>query len=151
LQALLAEHVPNADVLVMAAAVADFRPKVDLKNFNGKFRRSDQSLHLELEPTPDLLAQVAATKRANQLMVGFALEPRAELIASAIAKLERKRVDLVVGNPLETMDSPTIEATVFSRDGSQLHTAGAIEKPVFALWLLDIIEHAYTTLLPAPT
>src|ERR1041385_4157174 len=57
LQALLREHVPGADVLVMAAAVADYRPKGSANVFGGKFRRKKEDLVLTLEPTPDLLAE----------------------------------------------------------------------------------------------
>ena len=140
LQKLLTEHVPSADVLVMAAAVADYRPKVDPMFFGGKFRRKDENLHLELEPTPDLLAQVATDRRPDQLMVGFALEPRDELLASARAKLERKKIDLVVGNPLETMDAESIEAVVLDSRGTQTTTPGRMSKTAFAPWLLDLIE-----------
>jgi phosphopantothenoylcysteine decarboxylase/phosphopantothenate--cysteine ligase len=140
LQALLDQTVNGADVLVMAAAVADYRPKVDPAFFGGKFRRKDQVLTLQLEPTPDLLAGVAARRRPDQLMVGFALEPRDELLASARAKLERKKIDLVVGNPLETMDGETIDAVVLGKDGTEARTGGAIDKGAFAGWLLDLIE-----------
>lgn len=140
LDALLDTEAGRCDVLVMAAAVADYRPKVDPAFFGGKFRRKNEVLTLELEPTPDLLAKVAARRRPEQLMVGFALEPRAELMASARAKLERKRVDLVVGNPLETMDGETIDAIVLGKDGSEQRTGGAISKSAFATWLLDVIE-----------
>ncbi|MCX5691285.1 MAG: phosphopantothenoylcysteine decarboxylase, partial [Planctomycetota bacterium] len=73
LRVLLATHVPRADVLIMAAAVADYRPKIDPAMVNAKFRRVNQPLHIELEPTPDLLAGVAAARRPDQYMVGFAL------------------------------------------------------------------------------
>lgn len=140
LQGLLATEVTRSDVLVMAAAVADYRPKVDPAFFGGKFRRKNENLTLELEPTPDLLAQVAANRRPEQLMVGFALEPREELMESAWAKLERKKVDMVVGNPLETMDGETIEAIVLAKDGSETRTAGAVGKVEFARWLMGLIE-----------
>jgi len=140
LQSLLREHAPKADVLVMAAAVADYRPRPNSMLSEGKFRRTNMPLSLELEPTPDLLAEVAANRRPEQMMVGFALEPRAELLASAKAKLERKKIDLVVGNPLETMDSDTIEAVVLGRDGSETRTPGLMTKTAFAPWLLSIIE-----------
>lgn len=143
LQALLKEEVPTAAVLVMAAAVADYRPKVDPRLFNGKFRRTSGPLTLELEPTPDLLAEVAGTRRPDQLMVGFALEPREELEASAQAKLTRKKIDLVVGNPLQTMDSAEIEAMVLGADGSRADTPGKISKTAFAAWLMDIIDATY--------
>lgn len=140
LQGLLRKHVPEASVLVMAAAVADYRPKVDPAFFGGKFRRKSEKLVLELEPTPDLLAEVAATRRPEQLMVGFALEPREELEASARAKLERKKVDMVVGNPLETMDSETVEAMVLYKDGHIERPEGVMPKAAFAPWLLHRIE-----------
>ncbi|MCC6969099.1 MAG: phosphopantothenoylcysteine decarboxylase [Phycisphaerales bacterium] len=140
LRSLLSRHAPDADALIMAAAVADYRPKVDPAFLGGKFRRQNQKLTLELEPTPDLLAEVGASRRPDQLLVGFALEPRDEMIASARAKLERKRIDLVVANPLETMDSPTIEAILLSRDGSEARTDGSISKRAFASWLMDNIE-----------
>jgi len=140
LQGLLRVHVPQADVLVMAAAVADYRPKVDPSFFGGKFRRTSENLTLELEPTPDLLAEVARTRRTDQYMVGFALEPRNELLESARNKLVRKKVDMVVGNPLETMDSPTVEAIVLTTDGSLTQTPHTMTKPDFALWLLALIE-----------
>ncbi len=124
----------------MAAAVADYRPRPQAILSEGKFRRSNAPLTLELEPTPDLLAEVAASRRADQLMVGFALEPRAELLESARAKLHRKKIDLVVGNPLETMDSETIEATVLDRSGGETRTPGLMSKADFAPWLLSIIE-----------
>ena len=140
LQGLLATETKGCDCLVMAAAVADYRPKVDPAFFGGKFRRKSENLMLELEPTPDLLAQVASARRPEQLMVGFALEPREELLASAKAKLERKKVDMVVANPLETMDGDTIEAIVLSKDGSEARTAGAMGKVEFAGWLMHLIE-----------
>lgn len=140
LRALLRSHAPRADVLVMAAAVADFRPKVDPAQFTGKFRRTDQPMTLTLEPTPDLLAEVAANRRPGQTLIGFALEPREDLLASAAAKLQRKRIDMVVANPLETMDSEQIEAIVLHADQTEDRTPGRMPKGEFAPWLMDIIE-----------
>jgi phosphopantothenoylcysteine decarboxylase / phosphopantothenate---cysteine ligase len=140
LESLLAHETEGCEVLVMAAAVADYRPTVDPSFFGGKFRRKNEKLTLELEPTPDLLAQVAARRRPDQLMVGFALEPREELLASARQKLERKKIDMVVGNPLETMDGQTIEAIVLDRNGTESRTPGAIDKIDFARWLMNLIE-----------
>lgn len=156
LRTLLREEVPQADILVMAAAVADYRPKVDPQFFGGKFRRKNENLTLELEPTPDLLAEVAKSRRPNQLMVGFALEPREDLLASAHAKLERKKIDMVVANPLETMDSDTIEAIVLSKVPPQnrhghaaqesqvqeTRTPGLLTKPQAAAWIMDQIQRA---------
>lgn len=144
LRGLLATHVSAADVLVMAAAVADYRPKVDPAFQGGKFRRTGQKMVLELEPTPDLLAEVSRTRRTGpvdgQLMVGFALEPRDELLQSAKDKLARKGVDMVVANPLETMDSSEIEGLIVSRDGETRPTSGVrMSKVAFAAWLVERI------------
>lgn len=140
LQALLRAHLTEADILIMAAAVADYRPKPNPAMAGGKFRRSNSPLTLELEPTPDLLAEAAAHRRPDQLLVGFALEPRDELLSSAADKLTRKKVDLVVANPLETMDAPTVEATLLAADGARLDAPGPMPKSDFARWLLDHIE-----------
>ena len=123
----------------MAAAVADYRPKPNPLMSGGKFRRTDKPLTLELEPTPDLLSEVAASRRQDQLFVGFALEPRADLLESAQRKLTKKKVDIVVANPLETMDADTVEATLLFRDGRRLETSGKLSKQAFAGWLLDVI------------
>lgn len=136
---LLAARQPACDVLVMAAAVADYRP-VMRHGADTKLRRTSEKLVLELEPTPDLLAGCAARRRAGQLLVGFALEPAAEMLSSAHAKLERKGVDLIVANPLETMDSPRIDAVVIGRGGFERATRGPIDKAAFGPWLLDVIE-----------
>lgn len=150
LQDLLRAHAPWADVLVMAAAVADYRPRVSPEDLTGKRRRVAGGMTIELESTPDLLAGVASSRRPGQLLVGFALEPRAEMLASARAKLVRKNVDLVVANPLETMDAPSIEATLVAREGSPLSpdraTPGPIPKSQFAPWLLENLQEAFRAL-----
>jgi phosphopantothenoylcysteine decarboxylase/phosphopantothenate--cysteine ligase len=143
LQARLDEHLPEATVLVMAAAVADYRPVLDEVDLKGKRRRTKDGMVLKLESTPDLLARCSSRARPDQLLIGFALEPEAELIESARAKLVRKNIDLIVANPLETMDSSTIRATVLGNPqrgmGVEFCTDGRITKGEFAGWLLDRI------------
>lgn len=125
----------------MAAAVADYRPKISPEaaaKADGKLRRDAAGLTLHLEPTPDLLAEVARARQAGQTLVGFALEPRSRMLESARAKLNRKKVDMIVANPLETMDGDTIEATVVTHDGA-FQTKGAVSKGAFADWLLGLL------------
>ncbi len=148
LQALLHDHLPWCTVLVMAAAVADYRPRLNAAAATGKLRRTDQTLTIELDPTPDLLAACVAKRRPDQVIVGFALDPRETLLDSARAKLARKGVNLIVANPLEAMDSPVIQATVLAADGSEYATDGTIDKGAFADWLLAIIERHVPTLTP---
>ncbi len=142
LRRLLEEHFAICDVLIMAAAVADFRPASSPGSDpeGTKWRRSAGRITLDLEATPDLLAQCVARRRADQTLVGFALEPRERLVESAQEKLRRKGADLVVANPLSTMDSGMIDALLLSEDGPPQHTGGAITKESFAAWLLDRVE-----------
>lgn len=146
LEAMLGEEFPigpagAVDVLVMAAAVADYRPVVPPGQIAaGKLRRTGGPLSLTLEPTPDLLAGCSLRRQPGQVLVGFALEPRESLLESARSKLTRKGLDLIVANPLETMDGPTIEATLIGADGSQRGTPGGFSKERFAPWLLEAIE-----------
>ncbi len=153
LQRLLAEHVSACDVLVMAAAVADYTvqlpPRTGLLPPAGatKIRRGKEPITLTLVPTPDLLAGVAAAKRPDQLFVGFALEPEDRLLDSAREKRRRKGVDLIVANPLETMDAPTIRATLVSASAEiPLPPDGRpVPKEVFAELLLDVIDRHSAT------
>lgn len=151
LRGLLNRTLPDCDILVMAAAVADYTP--DQPDPGRKIRRSEnEPLTLSLRPTPDLLAECAGLARADQLLVGFALEPADGLVASARAKLARKGADLFVANPLETMESPDIEATLITSPAlADLATPNPIRqsKPEFAAWLLPILRSAWLTKLGA--
>ncbi len=141
LSVLLDAHAASADVLIMAAAVADYTPVPLAAISGGKFRRLDhgERVLLELVPTEDLLARVARTRRDNQLLVGFALEPREQMIASAHAKLVRKRVDLVVANPLESMDASEIEAVIVRAEGEVRPPELLMTKEAFAGWFMAFL------------
>ena len=138
LKQLLEAHFPDCDVLVMAAAVADYRME---RASEGKIKREsgggrDAELTLRLQPTPDLVAAVASTKRAEQKVVAFALEEPAELESRAVAKMKRKGVDAVVANPLVTMDGGHITPLWLVADGGRAEP-GRMTKPQFAAWLVD--------------
>jgi phosphopantothenoylcysteine decarboxylase/phosphopantothenate--cysteine ligase len=83
-----------ADVLIMAAAVADFRPK---RSVATKLSKDDGVPELVLEPTPDILAGLAARRRPGQVLVGFAAETH-DVLERGARKLARKGVDLLVVN-----------------------------------------------------
>lgn len=140
LERLLDQHFVDCDVLVMAAAVADYRPT---QVVNGKLPRDpDKPLTIELAPTPDLTAQLARRKRCDQTIIAFALEQSERLEERAREKMNRKQVNAIVANPLGAMESDRIE-------GVWLSTAGACEKPGemskldFAHWLIKriVAEH----------
>jgi phosphopantothenoylcysteine decarboxylase/phosphopantothenate--cysteine ligase len=141
LAGLLDEHFTGCDVLIMAAAVADYRPRVVSQC---KLPRTGQNVMLELEPTPDLVAACAARKRADQHIVGFALEEPAGLETRAREKLARKGLDAIVANPLETMGAGEIRARLYTADGQVVQPpgGGARDKSAFGRWLIAWIEKA---------
>jgi phosphopantothenoylcysteine decarboxylase/phosphopantothenate--cysteine ligase len=94
MQRAMTDAAASHDVIVMSAAVADFRPKVAA---DGKLKKRDGIPEIVLEPTPDILAGLGAAKRAGQVLVGFAAETD-DLLANAAEKLRSKRLDLVVAN-----------------------------------------------------
>ena len=143
LQSLLRLNWPQHDVLFMAAAVADYRAKAggtDPAQPALKIPRRDQPLTLELEPTPDLLADLSSITKPHQTVIGFALEPAARLLTSAREKLTRKKLHAIVANPLETMDAEQVTATVLLRDGRQFAAGPDLPKREFARWLLTVME-----------
>lgn len=136
LAAELEERWPSHDLLFMAAAVADFRPR-DSTTPETKLRRTGTSITLELDPVPDLIAGLAKIPHQGT-RIGFALEPPAELIDQARAKLARKGLHAIVANPLETMESEEIDGTLLLADGtSRRPDLGRLPKDDFALWLVE--------------
>ena len=116
LSAAAAAEFPACQVLLMAAAPADFRPTVAA---SGKLARQD-GLDLHLEPTEDILAGLAATRAPGQTVVGFAAET-GEGVERARAKLTRKNADLIVlndvSNPEIGFESPDNAVTLVEKEG----------------------------------
>jgi len=106
-----------ADVVVMAAAVADFRPKAPADR---KMKKDAGVPELMLEPTPDILAELGERKRADQFLVGFAAETE-DVEAAGRTKLRSKRVDALVANAVGRegtgFGSETNEATILVAGG----------------------------------
>jgi len=104
---------PQADALVMAAAVADYRPTSTAKD---KIKKGEAVLTLELEYTPDILSSV----KGNFIKVGFAAES-SNLVENAKQKLQQKGLDLIVANDITTRDSgfgaDTNRVTIIDREG----------------------------------
>jgi len=140
LQQLLDSQFPHHDVVLMAAAVADFRT---VEPIEGKIPRQD-SAHVELAlvPTPDLIQELASNRRGDQVVVAFALEEQDHLEARALEKLARKGADAIVANPLETMGSDSIQAVWFEADGGadSRRILETMNKSEFARWLIQTID-----------
>src|ERR671917_2004902 len=110
-----------AHVLLMAAAVADFRPERALDDKISKSGRD--GLALRLEPTEDVLAALAAERAPEQTLVGFAAEHGAGAVERGRGKLERKRLDAMVVNDISRpeigFDAPDNEVTILTADGGR--------------------------------
>jgi phosphopantothenoylcysteine decarboxylase/phosphopantothenate--cysteine ligase len=135
--AALRAWLPQADVLLMAAAVADYRP---VRASRDKIKRGSEPLRLELEPTPDILGELAALK-GERLYVGFALET-GEPETEARAKLRRKGLDLVVANrvgPGTGPDADTNQVWIYDAEGLVVETP-LLEKTRVADAVLAVVE-----------
>ena len=113
----------EADVIVMAAAVADFRP-TDISD--SKIKKNEGLPEVLLEETADILTDLGGAKRPGQVIVGFAAETD-DLIAHAKQKLERKNIDVIVANdvsaPRVGFAHETNEVTILEADGCQRHVS----------------------------
>src|SRR3954468_11086731 len=133
---------PDCDVLLMAAAVADFRPADPAAV---KLKKADHDgLTISLEPTPDVLRGLAADRREGQVLVGFAAEAGGAPVAGARRKLRDKGLDAVVLNDVSRADAgfdvATNEVTIVTAGGEQHvplsakgEVAGAVLDAVAAL------------------
>jgi phosphopantothenoylcysteine decarboxylase/phosphopantothenate--cysteine ligase len=114
------EHWKGADIGILSAAVADYRPIEVAKE---KIKKTGEKLTLELTRTPDILKTLGGSKGKGQVLVGFALEGNDER-AHALGKLQTKNADLIVLNSLNdagaTFGFDTNKITLFGRGGLEL-------------------------------
>ncbi|MBA2522832.1 MAG: bifunctional phosphopantothenoylcysteine decarboxylase/phosphopantothenate--cysteine ligase CoaBC [Solirubrobacterales bacterium] len=131
----------RADVLLMAAAVADFRPEAGAAE--KLVREGSDGLDVHLEPTADVLAGLSARRRPGQVLVGFAAEHGGDYVERARGKLERKGLDAIVVNdvsdPSIGFDSPDNEVTLVNREGANPLPRGS--KEAVAESILDGLAH----------
>ncbi len=125
---------------VMVAAVADYAPVVVE---NQKIKRSSENYLIELRPNPDIAATLGKLKRKDQILVGFALETNNEE-ANAIAKLEKKNLDLIILNSLTDKGAgfqyDTNSVRILNRSGV-IFTSGLKQKSEIAVDIVNkIIE-----------
>jgi len=118
LQAAVASALPGADVLIMAAAPADYRPAAPADR---KRPRSEGTLQVDFEPTEDILLSTREARKSGAVIVGFALET-GDAVARGRAKLERKDLDLIVINdalePGAGFEVDTNRVTILDRAGN---------------------------------
>ena len=137
------EKMVEVDVVVMAAAVSDYRPKVMAA---GKIKKSDDNESLELERTEDILFRLGELKN-NQILVGFAAETE-NLLGNAKEKLQQKNLDFIVANDL-TVDgagfgSDTNEVTILW-PGGEVENLPLESKEVIAAHIWNRVERLWQT------
>lgn len=120
------------DLLIMAAAVADYRPRVVSPV---KMSRAAGAVTLELEPTQDIAAAACSARGPGQRVVGFSLERETDE-GRAVEKMRRKGLDLVVFNPLKTMGAGEVGAVLLWPDGRR-EEVGVREKGAFGALLME--------------
>ena len=139
LERAVAEALPSADVLVMAAAPADFRPASPSAR---KQPRTDGALAVPMEPTDDILGATEERRKPGSLIVGFALET-GDAVVKGRAKLERKHLDLIVVNDaLEAgagFEHDTNRVALLDRDGG-MQILPLQSKEQVAEAILDAVE-----------
>jgi phosphopantothenoylcysteine decarboxylase/phosphopantothenate--cysteine ligase len=148
LEQACAEEFPRCDVLLMAAAVADFRPAA---TESGKIKKSGRArLKLELEATTDVLAELATKRREGQILVGFAAEHGEQGIEDGLQKLTRKGLDAIVVNDISRgdigFDAESNEVTILAagEDRTQAKKVGRAAKAQIAETILDVVQKLRT-------
>jgi phosphopantothenoylcysteine decarboxylase/phosphopantothenate--cysteine ligase len=139
------ERSDGADIVVMAAAVADFRP---VEVADRKIKKTAGVPQIVLEPTTDILAALGTRKRPGQTVVGFAAETN-DLVANATAKLEKKGADLIVANdvaaPGAGFEHDTNAVTIVTAAGTT-HQVSLSDKRAVARAVLDaVVQHRSST------
>lgn len=133
------EELGAADVLVMAAAPADYRPAAPSA---GKRPRTDGALAIDMQPTDDILLATKPRRRAGAVIVGFALET-GDAVAKAAAKLDRKDLDLIVVNdalePGAGFEVETNRVTILDREGGSTDVPLASKREIAGA-ILDAVE-----------
>ena len=100
MQAAVAQEISAASIFIAAAAVADYRPT---QRAAEKIKKSESSLNLSLERTPDILSEVAASRTNGLLVVGFAAETE-DVLQNALVKLNAKKLDAIIANDVSRDD-----------------------------------------------
>ncbi len=144
-----AQEFPACDVLLMAAAVADFRPAAPA-DAKLKKHAADAPAALALEPTPDVLSGLAAQRRPDQTLVGFAAEHGDGALAFAREKRTRKQLDAIVLNDISRsdigFDTLENEVTIITAAGER--EVPRAEKQVIAAAILDEVVRLRTDAAP---
>ena len=138
MQGAVVPRAADEDVIVMAAAVADFRPA---KPADRKIKKDEGLDRIDLEPTHDFLVDLGAAKPPRQVLVGFAAETD-DVLDNARDKLERKRLDLIVANDVSAdgagFEHDTNSVVIIAADGTR-QTVPLTDKRSVARAVVDAV------------
>jgi phosphopantothenoylcysteine decarboxylase / phosphopantothenate---cysteine ligase len=138
MQHAMLERLPNADLIVMSAAVADVKPR-DYSTEKLPKRSLPQAL--PLEPVPDIVAQLAKLKQPHQILIGFAAQS-GDIVKPALEKLQSKKLDAIVANPIDQpnsgFESDNNQAIFLDIQGNQVEIAPC-SKLKMAHYLFDFV------------
>ncbi len=114
------ENFPQAELLIMAAAVADYRPK---QKVSGKIKKQSTDMILELERTEDILLTISKLKQSHQKVAGFAAEA-VDVEQNALGKLQRKKLDWIVANDISQpncgFEADTNSVTIYQANAEKI-------------------------------
>ena len=133
------DHWPHHDALIMAAAVADYTPARPVR---AKLKKTAAARVLRLNPTVDILATLAGCRRADQVVIGFAVEDRAPR-RRAEQKLHRKGLDAIVLNRPGAIGADRAAVEILVR-GQRWQTVPAARKSRLAMRLVRLVEQLHT-------
>jgi phosphopantothenoylcysteine decarboxylase / phosphopantothenate---cysteine ligase len=140
MRAAVMREIGGASVFIAAAAVSDYRPA---ERATDKIKKSDANLTLRLEPTPDILAEVAGARHDGLLVIGFAAETK-DILRHAREKLERKRLDAIIANDITRdgagFDTDTNAVTLITRAGGAPVELPLMSKLETAHRILDVVK-----------
>ena len=138
MQGVILKHLPSADIIIMSAAVADVKPK---DYSSEKLPKRSLPENLPLAAVPDIVAELGKRKQPHQYLIGFAAQT-GDIITPAKEKLQRKKLDAIVANPIDQVDSgfgsDNNQAVFLDRLGREVEIP-ACSKLEMAHYLFDFV------------
>jgi phosphopantothenoylcysteine decarboxylase/phosphopantothenate--cysteine ligase len=138
MQGVMLKHLPSADIIIMSAAVADVKPK---DYSSEKLPKRSLPENLPLAAVPDIVAELGKRKQPHQYLIGFAAQT-GDIITPAREKLQRKKLDAIVANPIDKVDSgfgsDNNQAVFLDKEGREVEIP-ACSKLEMAHYLFDFI------------
>lgn len=132
----------DCDILVMAAAVADYQPATLT---SGKIKKSREGVNIELKPTDDILLEVSK-KKGKKIVVGFSVESQ-DLVANSKKKLKSKDLDIIVANSVAAFERDESSAVIINKKGKMLSLPKQ-RKEITANIILDCVLSLSESQLP---